>query len=395
MYFFPLTLFWMSGLGLLAVFGLYPLFLWIWFFGFGPGVEKNQVSKSKAFRVSIIVVFHNAGDLLGKKLANLESIDYPRDQLEFIFFSDGSTDRSIRILRQNKNLRIKLMAAGEQKGKAEGLNKAAAGASGEILVFSDADALFDSESLRKLVRHFNDPEIGGVCGQRRIGPEKGSLQKAQSRYIQLDSLIKKMESRRGSVTSNDGKLYALRRDLFRRIDPAATDDLYSCLSVVKQGYRFVFEPGAVAMIGKPSRTLSHEVQRRRRIVGRSLAGIQKHRSILNPFNYGAYAVGLLINKVLRRCLPLFLIALFLSSLALSWYSSFFLIFFTLQCLFYAACLFYPLSLKWEPAPALLCRVRQSISLITYFVLGNYGSFLGVIDFVSGRQVVKWNPVKTD
>ena len=256
-------------------------------------------------------------------------------------------------------------------------------------MFSDADALLDPDALRRLTRWFGDPEVGGVCGRRVLHKDAASLKEAQGRYIDLDSAIKRLESLRGSITSNDGKLYAMRRKLFQRIPPAVTDDLYTSLSVVRQGYRFVFEPSAVARIHVPSRSEAHELQRRRRIVGRSLRGIFAQRELLNPFRHGWFAVGLAVNKVGRRLLPVFLIVLLATSLVLAFRWPVFAAFAALQVAAYGAALLYPaLPEAWQrTVPGRVAGAAR------YFCLGCLGTLLGFCDWVAGRRILKWDPVK--
>jgi cellulose synthase/poly-beta-1,6-N-acetylglucosamine synthase-like glycosyltransferase len=340
--------------------------------------------------VSMLVAVRNGAELIRAKIENALSLDYPSDLFEVVVFSDGSTDWTVKAMESFRDPRVKSLFTECHHGKAAALNQGMQQCRGEIVVFSDADALLDPDALRNLVRHYRDPAIGGVCGQRVIGDRSAGLKKAQSRYIQFDSRIKEVESRAGSVTSNDGKLYSIRRALFRPIDSASTDDLYVCLTVVAQGYRFIFDGEARARVRLPSRDHAHEVQRRRRIVSRSLRGIFLNRSLLNPFRHGAFAVGLAVNKVMRRLLPLCLILLLVSSISLSFYSAIALLFLALQCSFYGLALSYPLLSRMKLGK----KFRQAAALPVYFCVGNYGTLLGFVDFLKRRSVSKWDPLKT-
>jgi hypothetical protein len=178
----------------------------------------------------------------------------------------------------------------------------------------------------------------------------------------------------------------VRRALFRPIDAGATDDLFSCLSVVEQGARFVFEPRAVAFIRTPSRSAAHEISRRRRIVARSLHGIAVKRALLNPLRHGGFGVQLLVNKVLRRFLPVLLIGCLLASAALALHDVRARVLLALQLAFYALAL----GRRWlAPLPGL----GKASGLAYYFCVGNLGTLLGLVDFLSGRQTVKWEPRK--
>ena len=386
----------LSSAGIFMVFIGYPLLLVIRLMVKQlRGVNQHKNSDNLP-TVSVITVSHKTGDLLNQKLENVKEINYPPDRMEFIFFQDGAGNESMPDIKaQLPGITAKQLASDLHNGKAYGLNKAVSESTGDILIFSDVDSIVNKEAFRKLVRHFTDQTIGGVCGQRTIRSDNIRLKSAQTRYLAFDNLIKRMEGKVASLTSNEGKLYAIRRNLFKPIDPAATDDLYNCLSVVEAGYRFVFEPEAVMFIRSPSRNAKHEVDRRRRVVTRSLHGIAQHRKLLNPTLYGWYSFSLLINKLLRRCLPLALIGLFASSLVLARQSLFALALLLLQAACYCTALLYPLTKKYNPGGKWGRMIKKPISLATYFLLGNYGTLLGLTDFLKGKRVEKWTPIKSD
>ena len=372
--------------GILSFFVGYPLLLWLR--GLAPARPPPDPPEPLP-TVSLLVAVRNGEKLVADKLANARALDYPADRLQIVFFSDGSTDRTTQILNAEADAQLTALSADDHVGKTEALNRGIAACRGDIVLFSDADALLDPDALPRLVRWFGDPGVGGVCGQRVIDKETVDLKEAQGKYIGLDSAIKRLESRRGSITSNDGKLYAIRRSLFRPIAPAVTDDLYICLAVVRQGFRFVFEPSAIARIHVPSRSRSHELRRRRRIVGRSLRGIFRQGALLNPFRYGWFAVGLAVNKIARRLLPVFLILLFIASLALAARWRPFAVFAGVQAAGYLAALLFPLL----PDPLQRTLPGRVAGVANYFCLGCVGSLLGWADLVTGHEVLKWDPVK--
>jgi hypothetical protein len=165
-----------------------------------------------------------------------------------------------------------------------------------------------------------------------------------------------------------------------------TDDLYSCLKVVSQHKRFVFEPAALACISASSKTPGHELQRRRRIVCRSLTGIWLSREVLNPFRHGLFSLGLFFNKVLRRFLPVMLVLILVAAAGLAPGSSLMRGVLLIQVLFYASVV--PLRRLAERrffggAP------RRLVFLAFYFCLGMVGTWLGLVDFLKGREITKW------
>jgi len=383
-----LVLFAISATGILSVFALYPLLVWLLSLGRAGATVQTD---GQLPLVSMLVVVRNGGRLMRAKLENALALDYPRDSLEIVVYSDGSTDDTEAVAAPYRDAgSIKLLVATEHKGKTAGINQAILSCTGEIVLFSDADALLDRDALKLLVSHFRDKRIGGVCGQRVISKDDAELKEAQHRFIRFDSRIKQLESRIGSISSNDGKIYAIRRTLFQPIAEAVTDDLYACLTIVRQHYRFVFEPAALAYIKVPSRNRQHELSRRRRIVCRGLRGIYLMRDLLNPSRYGFYSVSIFCNKILRRALPFFIILLVASSALLSFEHAAARMFLAAQASFFLLAMTYPL--------ARLVNVRSIEKLSStafYFCVGNIGSFLGVMDFLRGRRVVQWNPVKQD
>lgn len=354
--------------------------------------KKKIVSLSDKPIVSLIIVVHNGEDLIAEKIKNSQSLIYNPDKLEIIIYSDGSTDKTQKNITPFLSKQVKLFSSRHHIGKFEGINRAVRESKGDILVFTDADAILDCHALTELLKHFSDSGVGGVCGFRVITEKDKSLADAQISYISMDTMIKRLESRIGSISSNDGKLYAIRRELFVEIPPAVTDDLYEALNVVFQHKRFIFESSAKVAVRLPSRTVEHEILRRRRIVSRSLMGIFKMRVLLNPFKYGMYSLELLINKVIRRLLPILLIMLLFSNLLLIDRSMFYALFFAAQILFYLWGASYPLYFEKKKSDNILGKIS---SKLFYFCVGNYGMFMGIMDFIQNKQPVKWTPVKTD
>ncbi len=386
---------WLAGalfllaVGTLLLFAIYPLALAVLSLTRRVREPKPQ---ERLPSVSLLTVVRNAGGLIEGKIRNSLAVDYPEDKMEIIFYSDGSTDQTERILRSYESERFRVFRSTDHEGKIRGLNRAMEHCSGEIVVFSDGDALLERDAVRKLVRHYRDPVIGGVGGRQVIGEDLAGLDRnAQSVYLHFDGLVKLMESRIGTVTSNHGKLYSIRRELFRPVPDGVADDLYVALLVVRGHHRFTYEREARAHVRVPSRSPSHEVRRRRRIVSQSLRGIYLMRALLNPFRYGTFAVGLAVNKVLRRLLPFSLLALLLSSLLLTheypWAWSLVLA----QVAFWAFSCSHRAIGRWRPNGIL----QRWSEVAFYIAVGQYGTMLGVIDFLFGRSVTKWDPVKTD
>ncbi len=345
-------------------------------------------------KVTLLCAVCNGEKLIEKKISNSLELDYPKDLLEIVFASDGSTDATNKMLEQasQKYSQLKLHAFEKHQGKNLTLNQVFPHCSGDIVVLTDADAQINPDALHKLIRHFTDPNIGGVCGQRIIEGKNTELSQAQSAYIGVDSWIKRLESRSGSISSNDGKLYAVRKEVLAELPLTVTDDLFMCLLTIKQGYRFVFEPQALVYIVKPVKNIQHELIRRKRITSCSLTGIFLMRYLLNPRRYGFFAISLLINKVIRRCLPILMLVFLVGSLLLASLELFFLLFFLLQASFYLAVgvFLYKAQKGFVPVTCL----QKLNETFAYFVIGNLGCLLGISDFLTGKTPKKWTPIKS-
>lgn len=385
-------LFYISIIAIATFFIAYPLLLLLRskFFKKNYLSLLNLKNETKLPTITGIVTIRNGGTLVDKKIENCFNLLYPDEKLNFIFVSDGSNDdTNYRLKKYSENSKVKVYINNSHMGKIECLNFAVKKSNADILLFTDVDAILFPEALKLLIPHFFQTTVGGVCGRRLIGERQKRLRSAQDSYFRLHNSLQILESKLGSVTATEGKLYAIRRELFQPIIESVTDDLFTCLSVVKQGFQFKYEPEAIAQVHLPSRSLHHEIVRRRRIVSTSLRGVWHHRCLLNPFRYKFFAADLFVNKVLKRFLPFFLVLLFFSNIFLL-HNWFYVCIFSFQLIFYGLVpLYFFLNIIDFHIP-LLSRIS---STITYFCFGNAGTLLGVIDFLLGKKINLWEPLK--
>lgn len=388
-----LFIFVISLFGLSVVFLLYPLSVFFLTF-FAKKEHKPPIYLKRNDSVSIILAFWGDKEILKQKLHNFISLTYPKEKLELVICFDGPELKleSIEKLKE-EDYRIKTLFLGKRLGKTYALNEAVKYSKGDFLLFTDADAMFEPDVIDKLLRHFEDPEIGGVFGCRKIQKERESIEKAQHLYIALENFLKETESKIGSTTSNDGKIYMIRREYFEPIAPNTTDDLYCALRIIKKGKRFIFQKDAIAYIKKPSKDLKHEFKRRQRIVSQSMNSLWLNKELFNPLKYGFYSIGLFINKVLRRFLILFMFGLLISSLILSWLKDAFEISFISQMLFYGTSLIYPLFQRIQNKSPTIRILKNISGTILYFLIGCLGSLMGVYLFLKGDIPSTWESIK--
>jgi len=337
--------------------------------------------------VTIVIAAFNEAGVIGQKVSNLLGLDYPAERLQVIVASDGSDDGTVVAARRAAGDDPRVMVLDlPRTGKAGALNTAAAEATGEILVFSDANSMFAPDAVRALVAPFADPTVGGVAGDQRYLPEGGLSGSASGErgYWDFDRRIKQAESDGGNVISATGAIYAIRRDLFRTVPEGVTDDFATSTGVIEQGARLVFAPDAAAYepVGGSS---SVEYGRKVRVMTRGLNGVVLRRRLLNPRTHGFYAVQLFSHKVLRRLMAVPLLLLWASTLRLARRSP-------LHALLALA----QTGLYGLGAAGLLLGRRplgrhRVFALPAYFCLVNIASLQALANVVRRRSVNRWEP----
>jgi hypothetical protein len=330
--------------------------------------------------VSIIIAARNEEADIGRKLDNLLELDYPAERLEVVVASDGSEDGTNAIVESYAGRAVRLLDL-PRVGKAGALNAAISAATHEVLVFTDANSMLDSRSLRALVAPLADLTVGGVAGDQRYVDDGNAdgLAAGEQRYWGFDRLLKAAESRAGSVISATGALYALRSDLATAIPDGVTDDFYESTGVIAQGHRLVFAPEAVAY--EPVASSGElEFGRKVRIMTRGLRGVAARRELLDPRQHGFYAVQLLSHKVLRRLMAAPLLVLAAAAPALAPRHVLYRLATGTQLAFYSA-----------GAAGLLLNGKQPLKLPAYFCLVNAASVNALWNLARGRRIDRWEP----
>ena len=246
--------------------------------------------------VSLIVAAHNEGEVIDEKVQNMLALDYPHDRLELIVASDGSDDGTVAVAAAAQVRVLDL----PRRGKVHAQDAAVDVAAGEILAFSDANAFWDAQALRELVRAFADPRVGYVCGQLSYLAPDGSNQ--EGAYWRYENWVRALESRIGSVTAGNGAIYAVRRDAYMRLDPRTSHDLSFPFNMVKRGWRAVYEPAARA-VERPVPSIEGEFRRKRRMMSHAWPAVLGG-GMLDPRGYGlTYGLEILSHRALRYATP--------------------------------------------------------------------------------------------
>ncbi len=220
------VLFWLGAAGVLYPYVGYPLLLWAWARvrprpdGSGLGGELPSVS--------MIVPVHNEAARLERKIENTERLVYPKDRLEVIFISDGSTDGTIELLQRRMGPGMRVIDLPTRGGKAAGLNAGLAAARHDILVFTDAAIELEPGAVERLVRRFAQPEIGCVSGEDRIADAGG-----EGLYGRYELLLRRLETQVHSIVGASGSFYAQRRAICRPFTEGMAPDFLSVLRTVR------------------------------------------------------------------------------------------------------------------------------------------------------------------
>jgi glycosyltransferase involved in cell wall biosynthesis len=262
--------------------------------------------------VSLIVAAHDEEDVIERRVDNLLELDYPAEKLEIVVASDASGDRTDELVEgiAARDSRVRLIQA-PRGGKVSAQNLAVRETGGEILAFSDANATWPPDALRKLVRSFADPDVGYVTGRATYADADGSNR--EGAYWAFELWLRQQESQLGSVTGGNGPIYAVRREDYVDVDPRFGHDLAFPYLMVQRGRRAVYEPEAIS-VEKPSRDLEDEYRRKVRMFEHCWLITLRGRMLKDVDS--VYLVELLSHRVLRYGTGLLHIAVLAANVAL-------------------------------------------------------------------------------
>ncbi|HEV2488846.1 MAG TPA: glycosyltransferase [Candidatus Acidoferrales bacterium] len=371
-----LLLFWLSIAWLAYVYAGYPLILWIagYWRRFVPEVREDYFP-----HVSVLISARNEEKDILWKVTETLAWNYPPERLELLIASDASEDGTDEILRSVKDPRLRYIRIENRVGKNEALNQLVQMATGELLLFSDANSHIGKDCLRSMVHHFADPRVGAVTGTEHTLSEGDELAVGSGTcaYLDYEFMVSRLESRVGSVIVCDGSLFVIRRSLFHQLQPDLANDLELPLYIGAKGYKLLCETTAWAL-EKAMRSPREEFNRKRRICGQGVLGFWRLRSCLHGFR----AWQFLSRKVLRWLSLVPMTLILLSNIALQG-RPFFKILLGLQIAFYVFAL---LGFLLSQAG------RRGTALFTapfYFLLVNLAAITGVAQACTGRRFAIW------
>lgn len=336
--------------------------------------------------VTVLITAFNEEASIREKLENTLAIEYPKDKLEILVASDGSTDRTDDIVKEFAESGVELFRQEGRVGKTATQNNAVEMARGEIILFSDATTHYQANVLRKLLPSFADVSVGCVAGRLEyIDAAQTNVGSGARSYWSYETFLKSAESKACSIIGASGCLYAVRRQAYRPMYAEACSDFLICTVLFRQGLRSVFEPSAACFENTNHRT-ADEMRMRVRVIAQTFTDLWRNRDMMNPLRSGLFALELVSHKLLRYLVPAFLILLLASNVVLATESRTFTILLAFQAAFY--CLAF---LGW-----LLERLQVRVSLLTvpfYFLLTNVASLVAFFIFLSGERFAAWEPIR--
>ncbi len=376
------VIFWACALALLYTYIGYPLFLAI----FSQGASAEAPSSASLPKVSVIVAAYNEEECIARKIGNTLDQNYPAGLLECIVISDGSTDRTAEVARSISDSRLTVLAQRSRQGKCLALNRGVKDASGEILVFTDANATLEPGAVWFLARHFPDPRIGLVSGKGVITERReGNVHVVTNKYLEYEQFIREGENRFGYIAWADGALYAMRKVLFRELKPQHANDFLHPIQTVLAGYKAVFEPAAI--FREPaSNTSAGEFWRQVRMIGQGIYIFLTEAPKLLAKGHLVVLWQLSSHRMLRWMGSVFLLGALLSNGYLADHSALY------QALLAGQIVFYTVALLGGLAEGFGWRL-QLFTLPYYFCLVNFAGMVAFFRVLSGSVQATWTPVR--
>lgn len=375
-------LFWISCLLIIYTYIGYPLLITLISLFVSNRVKISDMEPS----VSLLVAAYNEEKDISRKLENSLELDYPVEKFEIIVASDGSTDKTDKIVKSyesnSKGVKVILHRVEGRMGKTAAQNSAVGVCNGEIIVFSDAASMYDRNAIKALVRNYADSSVGAVSGMYKyINQKGGSVGFATILFWNFENFIKSKQTNIKTTTGCCGCIYSVRRGLYTVLPPTIISDLVEPLSILKKGYRIVFEPEALAF-EETTEKPKDEFKMRVRVIVRGMNGLLFMRSLLNPIRYPFVAFQLFSHKILRWMIPIFCIIIFLTNIFLAIGSRFY------QILLVGQLIFYLLAF----AGFVLERkgIRKKIFYLPmYFFIVNAASLISMLKVFKGENIVVW------
>ena len=351
--------------------------------------KHNAIDKEYEPSVTIMVVAHNEEKVIGEKLNNLLEMDYPVEKLEFLIASDFSTDKTDeiveRFIAEHPERRIRIHKSVNHYGKTNAQNETQELCDTDILVMTDANAMFEPNAVRELVSYFAADDIAYVCGQLKyMNTEGNKTANSEGFYWKLDLMCRRIESQFQTITAGNGAIYAVRNKDYEKINPIdCHDSMFPVLYALKKK-RAIYNPNAIAY-EKAGEVNEDEFKRKVRMNRIILRFILPKFRILNIFKYRWFSVFYFGHRTCRYLLWLMHLLSFAISIPLAIFGSWFWIaVLCVQILFYLIAL-----LGWVTKSG-----NRIIKIVTYYCMTVMAQWNGVINIITGKAKPVWEKAES-
>lgn len=347
-----------------------------------PGTGKPEPAWPA---VALVVAAYNEEDFILQKIENTLALDYPKDKLELIFITDGSSDNTPAIISRYPG--ILLLHQPERRGKVAAMNRAIQHVQASLVIFCDANTLLNKDCVREIVKHYENPKVGGVAGEKKIMQQGKDAAAAagEGLYWKYESFLKRLDSALYTTVGAAGELFSVRKSLFEQA-PEGTiiEDFVQSLKLVINGYVVRYEPNAYAAEA-PSASIKDEMKRKVRICAGAFQAMVLLKELFNVFKYPVASFQFISHRILRwTACPVALVLLLISNLLIVWLGGG--IFY--QVVLAGQLLFYIMGITGWIYASRNIRLK-AVYIPFYFLFMNLSVFIGFSRFLRNKQTVLW------
>ena len=339
--------------------------------------------------ITVLVAAYNEEDIIEEKISNTLALNYPKDKVQVIFITDGSTDRTAE--KVSAYPEVTLLHSDARAGKMAAIKRAIPFLEMEIVVFTDANTFLNKDALLELVKHYQNPKVGAVAGEKRILVEEtaDASSAGEGFYWKYESLLKKWDYALYSGVGAAGELFSIRKALYQPVESdTIIDDHMIAMRIAENGHIIAYEPDAYAM-ETASADVKEELKRKIRIAAGGIQSILRLKKAANPFHYPVFTFQYISHRVLRWTITPFLLilALILNAwIAYDTRSLFYQVLFSLQVFFYLLSL---IGLYFENR-----NIRiKALFIPYYFCVMNYAVIAGIFRYYQNNQSAAWEKSK--
>jgi len=372
------VLLFLSLIGIAYAYFLYPATIYV----IGKFMPGSMSKKEACFNVTVIIAAYNEEKRILYKLINTLETDYPKDRLQVIVVSDGSTDKTDDIVREYTDHGVELIAVPERKGKENAQREALKHARGEVIVFTDVATNLEKNAIRQIVSNFTDPTIGCVSSVDKVIGKDGK-KSGENFYVRYEMWLRRLESKVGSPVGLSGSFFAARKSACEDFSSDMDSDFRTLLNCIKNGMRGAIDEESVGYYLDLS-DQRKEFERKVRTVLRGMTVFFNNLEFLNIFRYGLFSYQYLCHKLFRWMVAIFLMIIFFVNIPLAFESNIYFALLLLQILFYGVGLL-----------SILFNIYSSDTLLlkipVYFMTVNASILVAWFRYLSGQRVITWTP----